>query len=89
VCQKWYGGPSKHTGNAGENERREAVGIREYGGRAQFRKGDRRTWEDNRTYPTAYSEWGSASYVVNHGKIVGGVDEEMWLQERSRKAMNV
>jgi hypothetical protein len=29
----------------------------------------------------------SVSCVVNRGKIVGSVDEEMWLQERSRQAM--
>ena len=82
-------GPSKHTGNADDNEGREAAESREYGGRAHFRQGDRRTWDDNLTYPTAISEEATTSCVVNHGKIVGGVDEEMWLQERSRQAMYV
>jgi len=30
-------GPSKHTGNADDNEGREAAESREYGGRAHFR----------------------------------------------------
>ena len=46
-------GPSKHTGNAEENEGRDSAESREYGGRAHFRQGDRRTWDDNRTYRTA------------------------------------
>jgi hypothetical protein len=42
-------GPSRRSGNANGSEGREAVGSREYGGRAHFTQGDRRTWDDNRT----------------------------------------